>query len=45
MKNQLMQLQDKLLSRKRCIIETIIDQLKNISQIEQFSIIFPLAYY
>jgi len=26
--------QDKLLSRKRCIIETIIDQLKNISQIE-----------
>jgi hypothetical protein len=34
MKNQLMRLQDKLLSRKRCIIETIIDQLKNISQIE-----------
>ncbi|ARI80007.1 hypothetical protein BH695_0726 [Microcystis aeruginosa PCC 7806SL] len=29
-----MRLQDKLLSRKRCIIDTIIDQLKNISQIE-----------
>jgi hypothetical protein len=34
MKNQLMRLQDKLLSRKRCIIDRIIDQLKNISQIE-----------
>lgn len=34
MKNQLMRLNDKLLSRKRSIIETIIDQLKNISQIE-----------
>lgn len=34
MKNRLMCLQDKLLSRKRSIIETIIDQLKNISQIE-----------
>jgi hypothetical protein len=33
-KNQLMDLQDKLLLRKRCIIETINDQLKNISQIE-----------
>lgn len=29
-----MRLSDKLLSRKRSIIETIIDQLKNISQIE-----------
>jgi hypothetical protein len=29
-----MRLHDKLLSRKRSIIETIIDQLKNISQIE-----------
>jgi hypothetical protein len=27
-------LNDKLLSRKRSIIETVIDQLKNISQIE-----------
>jgi transposase len=34
MKNKLMRLNDKLLSRKRSIIETIIDQLKNISQIE-----------
>jgi hypothetical protein len=32
--NQLMRLNDKLLSRKRSIIETVIDQLKNISQIE-----------
>jgi hypothetical protein len=34
MKNCLMPLLDKLLLRKRAIIETIIDQLKNISQIE-----------
>ena len=34
MKNKLMLLQDKLFSRGRSIIETIIDQLKNISQIE-----------
>lgn len=34
MKNKLMRLNDKLLSRKRSIVETIIDQLKNISQIE-----------
>jgi Transposase DDE domain len=34
MKNQLMPLADKLLLRKRAIAETIIDQLKNISQIE-----------
>jgi transposase len=34
MKNRLMALQDKLLLRKRFIIETINDQLKNISQIE-----------
>lgn len=34
MKNKLMPLVDKLLLRKRGIIETIIDQLKNISQIE-----------
>lgn len=33
MKNKLMRLTDKLLARKRSIIETIIDQLKNISQI------------
>jgi hypothetical protein len=34
MKNRLIPLLDKLLSRKRSIIETINDQLKNISQIE-----------
>lgn len=34
MRNHLMRWTDKLLSRKRSIIETIIDQLKNISQIE-----------
>jgi hypothetical protein len=34
MKNRLMPLSDKLLLRKRSILETIIDQLKNISQIE-----------
>ena len=34
MKNRLMPLTDKLLLRKRAIIETINDQLKNISQIE-----------
>jgi DDE family transposase len=34
MKNQLMPLMDKLLLRKRAISESIIDQLKNISQIE-----------
>jgi len=35
MKNRLMILSDKLLLRKRALIETINDQLKNISQIEQ----------
>lgn len=34
MKNQLMLLGDKLLLRKRAIIETVVDQLKNIAQIE-----------
>ena len=34
MKNRLMELTDKLLLRKRAIVETIYDQLKNISQIE-----------
>ena len=34
MKNRLMLLKDKLLLRKRAIIETINDQLKNICQIE-----------
>jgi hypothetical protein len=34
MQNKLMPLMDKILLRKRAIVETIIDQLKNISQIE-----------
>ncbi|MFL5704794.1 MAG: IS982 family transposase [Ktedonobacteraceae bacterium] len=34
MKNHLMHLSDKLLVRKRALIESIVDQLKNISQIE-----------
>ena len=34
MKNSLMPLWDKLLLRKRALIETVVDQLKNISQIE-----------
>lgn len=34
MKNHLLPQADKLLLRKRCILETITDQLKNISQIE-----------
>jgi hypothetical protein len=34
MKNKLMPLMDKILTRKRSIIETMIDLLKNISQIE-----------
>ena len=34
MKNRLMPLTDRVLLRKRAIIESIIDQLKNISQIE-----------
>jgi hypothetical protein len=34
MKNRLMCLGDTLLLRKRAIVETVIDQLKNISQIE-----------
>jgi hypothetical protein len=34
MKNRLLPLTDKMLLRKRAIIETVFDQLKNISQIE-----------
>ena len=34
MQNILMPMMDKLLLRKRAILETIVDQLKNISQIE-----------
>ncbi len=34
MKNSLMLLQDKIMLRKRSLIETVYDQLKNIFQIE-----------
>lgn len=34
MRNRLLPLADKLLLRKRAIIETVLDQLKNISQIK-----------
>jgi hypothetical protein len=44
MKNQLMLLSDKLLLRKRAIVETIIDQLKNISQIEHTRHRSPLNF-
>ena len=44
MKNQLMRLNDKLLARKRSIIETIIDQLKNISQIEHSRHRSPVSF-
>jgi hypothetical protein len=44
MKNQLLHLSDKLLLRKRIIIETIIDQLKNISQIEHSRHRSPLNF-
>jgi transposase len=44
MKNQLMPLADKLLLRQRAIVETIIDQLKNISQIEHTRHRSPLNF-
>lgn len=44
MKNHLMHLSDKLLLRKRVIIEAIIDQLKNISQIEHSRHRSPLNF-
>jgi hypothetical protein len=34
MRNQLLPLSDRLLLRKRALIETIVDQLKNICQLE-----------
>jgi Transposase DDE domain len=34
MKQRLMSLSDRLMLRKRAVVETVIDQLKNISQIE-----------
>lgn len=45
MKEKLMPLADRLLLRKRSIIETIIDQLKNISQIEHSRHRSPVNYF
>ena len=45
MKNQLMLLQDNILLRRRAIIETIIDQLKNISQIEHSRHRSPVNFF
>lgn len=44
MKNVLLDLEDKLLLRKRAIIEAVIDQLKNISQIEHTRHRSPLNF-
>jgi hypothetical protein len=44
MKNRLMNLIDKLLLRKRAIVETVIDQLKNISQIEHIRHCSPVNF-
>jgi len=38
MKNTLLRLSDQLLARKRALVETIIDQLKNISQTVHVSV-------
>jgi len=45
MKNRLMPIADKILLRKRAIIETVIDQLKNISQIEHSRHRSPMNYF
>lgn len=45
MKNRLMHLSDKLLLRTRAIIESIIDQLKNISQIEHSRHRSPINFF
>ncbi len=44
MKNSLMSLRDKILLRKRSVIETINDQLKNICQIEHSRHRSPLNF-
>ena len=44
MKNTLMTLRDKILLRKRCLIETIHDQLKNLCQIEHSRHRSPLNF-
>jgi Transposase DDE domain len=45
MKNRLIPLFDKLLLRKRAVVETVVDQLKNISQIEHSRHRSPVNYF
>ena len=45
MKNRLILLWDKLLLRKRAVVETVIDQLKNISRIEHSRHRSPINYF
>lgn len=45
MRNRLMPLLDKLLLRKRAVIETVIDQLKNVCQIEHSRHRSPTNYF
>lgn len=45
MRNALMPLFDKLLLRKRAIVETVIDQLKNVCQVEHSRHRSPLNYF
>jgi hypothetical protein len=45
MRNHLMPLFDKLLLRKRAIIETVIDQLKNVCQVEHTRHRSPANYF
>lgn len=45
MKNRLMLMMDKILLRKRAVIESIIDQLKNISQIEHTRHRSPINFF
>ena len=45
MKNHLMLMHDKILLRKRAVIESIIDQLKNISQIEHTRHRSPINFF
>ncbi len=45
MKNKLMDLMDKILLKKRGIVETVIDQLKNICQIEHTRHRSPINFY
>ena len=45
MKNRLMLLIDKILLRKRAVIESVIDQLKNISQIEHTRHRSPINFF